>query len=318
MCLGFPELTDVSERTNIADLFLSSKRRIGIYLLRFPDGDYYVGQTNDVVRRFSQHLHDKGPITEFSFFPARKKDLDCLEQDCISRLEHKCNLKNISLITYPQIETDFDGLMDREEQSTWLDYEGAVPRHFSRNRDKNYWKQLERRYADRFSHLMEDPYFKQYFLPVMQKYVKYCIPEPFLTEMSFWSCSCLPYFGRKSDILIRMNLRSCEVLTVGYNRDPVIFYYDFHACKSVLSPRETKQLKKQFSTLSFFDHQYESAGQDQCAFRFQNFNEVMEALDHPVCLKAIKTFNLGQMRKGATLYHQFHCVALAKLLLSGK
>lgn len=321
MRLGFPELIDVSGRITIADLFTSSKRRTGIYLLHFPDGDYYVGQAVDVVRRFSQHIKEKGPISGFSFFPVPKETLDQQERYCIIQLEHKCNLKNISLVTMPEVETDFDAVLSRQDQLDWLNYDSATPWYCSRNQDKALYEQLRKKYAAKFSALLSDKYFKKCFLPVMQKYFKCCIPEPCLTEMSFWNCSCLPSYSYNPDIKIlsRINLRSAEVFTVGYYRDPVEVFYSFHACKSPfkeLPKAELDQIKKQFPSLVIDNHNYPSAGEDQWNLDFGEYDEVMNALDHPVFLKAIKSFNLGQMRKGATLYHGTHCVDLADLLLS--
>ncbi|MBR4662780.1 MAG: hypothetical protein IKO93_02800, partial [Lentisphaeria bacterium] len=120
MKLGFPEMIDVSGRVSIADLYRSSRKRTGIYLLQFPDGDYYVGQSVDVVRRFSEHVKGKGPISGFSFFAVPKHELDQQEHRCITLLEQKCNLKNISLVTLPEVETDFDAVLSRQEQQDWL------------------------------------------------------------------------------------------------------------------------------------------------------------------------------------------------------
>lgn len=320
MALGFPEMIDVSGRVSIADLYRSSKKRTGIYLLHFPDGDYYVGQSVDVVRRFSEHVNAKGPISGFSYFPVPKKQLDQQEHFCITQLEKKCNLKNISLVTLPEVESDFDTVLSRPEQQDWLEHDSATPKYPSLWQNSAEYEKIRKKYSDSFSQLLADPYFEQYLLLVMQKYVKYCITEPLHTEITFWNCSCLPAIHRDIKILSRINLRSCEVFTVGYYREPDEIFYSFHTSKSPfqnISRQEFSKFKKQFPSFELGDCIYPSGGSDQCNPTFSDFAEVMNALDHPLLLNAIKTFNLGQMRKGASLYRSSHCVDLAELLMSG-
>ena len=320
MKLGFPEMIDVSGRVSIADLYRSSKKRTGIYLLQFPDGDYYVGQSVDVVRRFSEHVKGKGPISGFSFFAVPEYELDQQEHRCITLLEQKCNLKNISLVTLPEVETDFDAVLSREEQQDWLVNDRATPKYPSLWQNSSFYEQMRKKYSDRFTKLLSDPYFEKYVLPVMQKYIKYCIPEPLLSEISFWNCSCLPPYNSNSIIYSRINLRSCEVFTVSYHRPTNDFCYSFHTSLSPfenISDQEFNKFNKQFPSFELGDYIYPSAGSDQCNPTFTGFTEVMNALDHPLLLKAIKTFNLGQMRKGAPLYRSSHCVDLAELLMSG-
>ena len=293
----------MSGRVTIADLFSSSMRRTGIYLLHFPDDDYYVGQAVDVVKRFAQHIRAKGPISGFSFFPARRNALDRLEKNYIAALEHKCSLKNISLVTMPDVETDFDAVMDRQAQLDWLDDAEAVPQHLSYCRNRPSFDRLRRKYADRFAELAAAPYFEDHFLPVMRKYVQKCIPEPFLSEMSFWNCSCLPPYDRNTRIYSRINLRSCEVFTFAYSCREREICCSFHISRSPfpdLTASAFRKFMKLFPSLERSDHFYPSAGSDQWNLCFGRFEDVMKALDHPLFLKAVKTFNLGQMRKGAS------------------
>lgn len=46
---------DVSELTSISALIPAQRR--GIYVLEFCNGEYYVGQSQNIVRRFAQHRH---------------------------------------------------------------------------------------------------------------------------------------------------------------------------------------------------------------------------------------------------------------------
>jgi hypothetical protein len=39
-------------------------KRSGVYVIRTVSGMYYVGKSNDIDRRISEHVADKGPVTE--------------------------------------------------------------------------------------------------------------------------------------------------------------------------------------------------------------------------------------------------------------
>jgi hypothetical protein len=44
-------------------------RRCGVYVLDFRNGDFYVGQATDVVRRHAQHCRNHQDITAIRFRP---------------------------------------------------------------------------------------------------------------------------------------------------------------------------------------------------------------------------------------------------------
>ena len=46
------------------------------------------------------------------------------------------------------------------------------------------FKKKKLRYAEKFKNLCSDEFFMNKSLPVFQKYMQYCIPEPFKTEIS--------------------------------------------------------------------------------------------------------------------------------------
>ena len=316
MQLGFPKLRDVSGRSTIADLYPNKTQRTGIYLLAFPEGDYYAGQSVDVVRRFAEHLKTKGAISGFSFMPVRESELDEVERFCVNSLQHRCRLRNIELVASPQVETDFDTVIARDVQENWLKTGLLRPVHYKRNSDKVLWNELQARYHDRAAKLLTDSCFCQYALPVMRKYMLYGIPEPFMTELSFWSCSCVPKSTREIVIFSRINLRSCEVFTVGYHKVAKEPFYSFHLARSVFEKNYNDgYFLHQYPSAEIYNHIYRSAGLDQCKVVFSDFDEVMAALENPAFLYSVKFFNLGQMRRGAHLYYHTHCIELAEAIL---
>jgi hypothetical protein len=52
--MGFSPWKYVQGRTSIADSF-KPRRRCGIYVLRFSNEEFYVGQAVDVTIRYAQH-----------------------------------------------------------------------------------------------------------------------------------------------------------------------------------------------------------------------------------------------------------------------
>lgn len=318
MKVGFPEINDVSGRFTIADLYPDKSNRTGIYLLSFPEGDYYIGQTVDIVRRFSEHLKSKGAISGLAFYPCSANILDDEERRCVSSLQYKCKLRNIELVTYPQIETNLETLIGNKEQEEWLLTDFSVEKN-NKFRICETLRTAQRvKYSKRFQKLYGISSFLKCGIPVMQKYMRYCICEPVTTEMAFWSCSCLPPYNRQILIFSRLNLRSSEVFTLGYDRMIKKPFYSFHISKSRLfanSKAYLQKLQEKYLTFYITDHAYSSAGDDQCNIHFYDFEEVMDALDNQVIHRAIKFFNLGQMRRGATMYRDSHCVDLADCIL---
>ena len=311
MQLGFPEIRDVSGRHSIVDLYRS--KRTGIYLLHFPDNTYYVGQAVDVVRRFAQHLKQKGPVKGISFMPVAKSRLNQTEQLCIGALEEHCILKNIALVSSPVQESDIDDVISPSEQQVWLDTL-ARPAYHKRISDEN----LKLRYAEKFKNLCSDEFFMNKSLPVFQKYMQYCIPEPFKTEISFWGCSCLPgYSGKDVQIYSRLNIYWQEVFTSGRDKIKNTPVFSFHCTASdvVDNPRQLAEWQRKFKTFTVSDHYYIPGGRDQCNPCLSSTEETLEILDDPSFISAVKKFNLRNMRKGAEVYSRYHCLDLAALIL---
>ena len=60
----FSSFEYIEKRLTVADLFKPNKR-CGIYVLRFCDKSYYVGQAIDVTRRYVQHIKNHTDIKIF-------------------------------------------------------------------------------------------------------------------------------------------------------------------------------------------------------------------------------------------------------------
>src|SRR5688500_7329255 len=114
---GFRSAIDIEGRVSIADLFKDPVKRCGVYVLDFSNGDFYVGQAFDVVRRHAQHCRNHQDITAIRFRPTAPDRLDRIEADVIAALESKDHrLRNIALTSVPPVDSDFDLVMSKAQQ----------------------------------------------------------------------------------------------------------------------------------------------------------------------------------------------------------
>lgn len=110
----------VENRASIADLFKPDKR-CGIYILHFVSGEYYVGQTVDVTRRYVQHSKNHSDIRQISFQETKLNSLNDVERKAIGIFERQgFPIRNIALTSIPKGESDFDLIMPEEAQIKWL------------------------------------------------------------------------------------------------------------------------------------------------------------------------------------------------------
>ena len=309
---GFCSFISVAERHSIADLF-TQNRRCGIYILRFEDEMYYVGQAVDVVRRFTQHRKCHEDINAIAFKFVSKPHLNQEENYFIGKLEQLCRLRNISLASLPHIlDSELDDLFPPEQQMIWLQLDNPVINIFSRVEDSA----LRDRTALRYKKLLEKDSFKHAILPVLQEYIKTCIPEPYLTELTFWGCSCLPSYSNKNIVIYcRINLRFQEVFTVGFDKQGRFPFFNWHVCKSLIPAECLQQICHKVTTLYVSEHIYPTGGVDQINLGVESKEDALALLREKYFMLSAKTFNLRCMRKGAQPYTSTHCPALADSLL---
>ena len=126
---GFAPLTVVAGNGSPAEL-LKTNRKTGIYVLAFQDESAYVGKSNNVVRRYSEHNRRFSEIPYISFKRFRQSALDTAERDLIRKFEAVgIPLHNIALtsenrtVSNPEksISRGFSGVGSSSETLSWLD-----------------------------------------------------------------------------------------------------------------------------------------------------------------------------------------------------
>lgn len=307
--LGFQPFMDVSARVSMSDV--CGKEACGIYILRFCDDSFYVGQSRNIARRFLQHRKNFGDIAAITFRKCRIADLDRAENAAIAAMEERYKLRNIALTTLPQIsECELDEIMPVARQEEWL--ANPVPTFEAGKRIED--PVLRYRTEKRCKKLLEDEHFRETFLPVMQRYVRLCIPEPWLTEITWWGCSCLPPYNRGIIIYSRINLRFQEVFTACHIPKSGEDIYSWHIALSPISDC-FRDIYPSPGSIELSSNIYPAGGSDQLCIRAYDEASAMKLLEQPDFILAAKKFNLARMRTGAQPWAKFHAPGLADALL---
>jgi hypothetical protein len=299
--LGFPQSVPTLGRTSIADLY-SKDKRCGIYVLHCSSDEYYVGQAVDVVRRYAQHRHTHRDILRISFKRVSEAQLNFEEQETVHALESKSVfLRNVHLVRFPAGETDFDFVMSFEDQQRWLQDLDYIDLQGERIVDM----ELRRRYTRKFVRFTQLPKSED-AIAMMRKYVMNCIPAVKRSEVSFWSCSCLP--GKNDQLYGRINVGWQVVFDVYVIANHLYcrWYMPRQLARRVYNPL---RLRFQYHVVN---SSLKAGGLDQVVFETPD----LEDIQNKRLLLAVREFNLGLMRKSATPFGRYHCLDLADRLVN--
>lgn len=330
--LHFSAVQHVVNRASIADLF-RPQQRCGIYVLQFLTGEIYVGQAVDVARRYVQHRQNHPDIETIRFKKATQSDLNDIERNLIWTLEQNhFQLRNITFTSSPQGESDFDQIMSVEQQESWL----LGNNQFIDAQQRIQTNELRRKYSRKFNKFQPLP-FANTVLKLLAMYVHCAIPVPKMSELVFWSCSCLPGNSReKNRIIVRVNLNWQEVFNIYQKGDELItswylaesIFKDkyetqfvtrkprllFTLVKSIFKDKyetQSSQLDQQFPDLDFDDNFYYPGGIDQLHVFCTNLQNSHLVMQNQFFIAALRAFNMRLLKKGPNVYGRYHCPQLA-------
>lgn len=309
--LGFDPAISVRGRASIADQVPPEKRR-GIYVLHFANGDFYVGQATNVIRRYAQHCVTYADIEKMSFKPIPRDDLDDEERHMIGVLETEgYPLRNITFASMPKGDSDFDLIMPLEDQERWLHDLEWIDSAGSRLADPD----LQRRYRRKFDQFAGMQHATQ-VVEVLRLYVRLGIPAIRRGEVSFWACSCLPTFASSSvSVYSRININWQEVLTASIFKNEL--WFSVHLARSPLEQAFGTllgRLPRRYPSAIYINHHYGPGGSDQTSFDIPA-KIIQRFITDPQILPAIRLFNLRLMKKGACTAGRYHCLDLADRLI---
>ena len=304
---------------SIAHIFGSTKNRCGIYLLCFQSGLFYVGQSVEVVRRFSQHRRNHDDIVGFSFIPVKTTELDTAEKTLIYRAESLgLTITNAFHATTISGDTDLDFVVSASEQETWL----RDPSNFYKGQHRASKIVLSEsqqvRFAKHFAEFEKHPLAPS-VLALIQHYVRQCVPAARQTEYSFWSVSCMPGTNQATwPRLLSVNAGVMELFVAGWvKQQPEKLWSFITVAEDVLLQHwnSVKALVENYPFVEVVRRGYRDAGQHQVTFHVQGSDSMADLLADDGVAKAAGMLALRVMRKRATIYSKFHCPQLANLAL---
>ncbi|MCL5745525.1 MAG: GIY-YIG nuclease family protein [Acidobacteria bacterium] len=307
---GFPEPEGAKGRGSVADLYKPGQR-CGIYVLLFSDGHAYIGQSVDVVRRYTQHLRVHQDIEAISFKAVPSIELDATEQELIRQAERSGHrLRNVVFSALPPVESDFDLIMSPEEQAGWLSDPDRIDIEGARFTNDDFRRKHARKYYSlRANGGIEEVVEK------VRYYVRKGIPAIKRGEVSFWSLSCLPsYANPEITVFMRLNVYWQEVMTIFREKRSGLDVFSFHVAKEPIA--RDAYLRDELPELEIEDHWYAPGGHDQVNLVFPS--RVFEAVMARRSVRtAIRSFNHRLMRKGACNFARHHCLELADAVVEG-
>lgn len=211
-------------------------------------------------------------------------------------------------------ETDFDLLVPKNEQDTWINGK-------NKNEDLSHIDTIEhrKRFIPEFNrflnHLMHEEVIHS-----LKKYVSRCVPYPKRTEFSFWSVSCCPTANQNTfPRLVCVNMNMMETFVIGYkNSNPNNLWVFIVLSKSEFFKQKWEIYNVFHPNISIHGRNYKVASGDSLNIE-TTINCMNHLLNNRAITNASKILNLRLMKKGATvLYSRYHCFQLTDQIFENR
>jgi hypothetical protein len=309
--LNFRNPVDAPTEGSITAAFRAKSRRCGIYVLHFANGEYYVGQTVDITKRFLQHRKRHDDIARVSFRPVGRRSLDFHEAQLIRLMEMKrMRLRNISMTSILATEPGaFDEVMGAERQQRWL----SDPAWVDLGGERVSTVGSDGLYRDRYKSFKALPYAAD-VLAVVRAYVHNALPAARSGEASYWQASVLP---PNYTVLVRINVNWQEVFFANDDDQGLLFYF-------VLSKRELQRafgdnlarFTASYPGAEWEDVAYRAGGSDQVSAWLWDAPTALRFVTDPDVIPALRHYNLRLIKKGKCPWARSHNFDLVTDILS--
>lgn len=292
----------ITPGTSLGVNFRPGEDRCGIYILEFTDGQRYVGQSRDVVRRFADHSRRHLDIVAVQFCPTPLHDLDAAERQMVQdQRDAGHHLRNIDLVSNSWADSVLDAVVDQEIQQGWAT--GAPQTH----PDDTRMLIARRRQSTRaqYEALQQHPGFDAVFDDICT-YIDRVVAWPSATDGAFWTLSALPSTGktRESRRLACVNCGRVETFVIFENRISGNLSWFLNIEHGVLSRQDLPRMKRRSL---FTTNGYRSVG---LVDRIEGgVSDSLDAWldDTPNLEIAARQLSLNLMRKGRSWFARFHC-----------
>ncbi|MFN8076842.1 MAG: GIY-YIG nuclease family protein [Kineosporiaceae bacterium] len=323
---------DVRGLESVAHLFPRASGRCGIYRLIFADGQEYVGQAVDVVRRFTAHRRRWADLVTMGLHRCPPERLDEVEQAVIAaRRDAGAVLRNvIHVLDSPSAGTDLALVVTTDEQADWLaggpedqgwrgwerDGSSEIMSPGRRSEVPGQRDRTVRAYARLCSSPLADD-----VVAAMRAFVATCVPFPDRTEGAFWVATAAPSTNHATwPRLGALSVNAMEVLVLGHHvgrpRDPWGFLV---VRRSVLKdePIAVSRARRR-AGITTVEVPHRAAAKDGVALEFREPSVLIHLLtdrEQVHVARAARSLILALMRQGPTVQRRWHCPQLADDLL---
>ncbi len=319
--LGFTRTYSVQNRNSIIDLF--PKKRSGLYVLHFSNGEYYVGKSVNVVNRFLQHRQNHHDIEKISFRSLANRDLHLFEERHATFHLEKCGfaLRNINNVTFSYAaETDFDKVMSKEEQKRWLNDIEFIDTEGKRGKRPR----IGDAYQLRYEKLITLP-FSSEIISVVRDYIHNSIPAIKHGEATFWNCSCLSNKNKSRYVRINVGGQTTFDAYLVDNEPYFVWYLTRSLAEDVFGIALNDIDDESGETLTFENYPemevdisnsgLSKGGVDQVLIGVSGLENAHYWIHDTYMMTAVRMFNLGLVQKGPCLWGKNHCFELADRLV---
>ncbi len=300
----------IQSGTSLSTCFKAGEDRCGIYILEFADGQRYVGQSRDVVRRFADHSRHHPDIVAVQFQAVDRHDLDAAERQMVQhQRDAGHHLRNIDLVSQSWADSVLDAVVDRDVQASWANGEPQI------HPDDQRMLIAKRRQATRskYEQLTQVPAAGEVFADLVT-YISRVIPWPSATDGRFWTISAMPLTNRTRDgqRLVTVSCGKVETFVIWEDRHTHGAEWFLNIEHGVVRRRDMPpDVRGRFSTVDGYRttgvvDRIDSGTAGSLAARL---NET------PGLEKAARQLALGLMRKGPSLFARFHCDDLVDEIL---
>ena len=292
----------VDDLDSIAILFHGKDKR-GIYRLSFANGEAYVGQTENVVDRYTRHRRRWDDIVGFEFFPIpAPESLLAAERILITETERTCPLRNVVDTNRP-----------RGEKTDVI--EVTEGRNVSLPWDREKRKTLTDVSESKFFNLARRP---EYFFTreIAGWFIHETIPDPLATQGKLWTVSCLPSTNKHRDYFRTFCISAGNIeVMVGDVHGGVLPLVWINTERN----EALKQYQGEHDGWEVVDVKYPIAPITRWTFNaYYLYDVIMGQEEFPALdpmLDATYALIVRMMRGGGTMYQRFHNAELGADLL---
>ncbi len=292
---------------------ISDESKCGVYILKFTNDEYYIGQAKNIKIRLKQHYKRFDDINSIVFKPVLEAYLLKEENRMIAIFEQ--NLQRIRNIK----QINFRNLFNPDKQNAWIS--NMQYNYLSGKKFDN--SLVRQQFAERFCLLKNMPYYSK-LVAFLVSYMKKSIPNYLASEYNYWNVTCLPKHLKQDNCISRININAVPVLSVWANEDDSMEAMFIVSKLPFLNYLKDNlifgDLFENIISLKFeLRNVFEITEGDELAL-FVHETDFYNILNNEVILSGIRLFNLRMMNKVGQEQgfrrSVSHCLDLADLILA--